>query len=41
MIFRYPDGVDSSVVDPSTLNMDPDPKFWPNLDPDKRLFYKF
>ena len=26
----------SSVVDPNTLNLDPDPDpgFWPNLDPD-------
>ena len=24
----------SSVVDPNTLNLDPDPGFWPNLDPD-------
>ena len=23
----------SSVVDPNTLNLDPDPGFWPNLDP--------
>ena len=23
-----------SVVDPSTLNLDPVPGFWPNLDPD-------
>ena len=23
-----------SVVDPNTLNLDPDPGFWPNLDPD-------
>ena len=22
----------SSVVDPNTLNLDPDPGFWPNLD---------
>ena len=28
--------VGSSVVDPNTLNLDPDPNpgFWPNLDPD-------
>ena len=28
-----------SVVDPNTgtLNLDPDPKFWPNLDPDPSL----
>ena len=24
----------SSVVDPNTLNLDPDPGFWPNLDQD-------
>ena len=24
----------SSVVDPNTLNLDPDPGFWLNLDPD-------
>ena len=24
----------SSVVDPNTLNLDPDPGFWPYLDPD-------
>ena len=23
----------ASVVDPNTLNLDPDPGFWPNLDP--------
>ena len=23
-----------SVVDPNTLNLDPDPVFWPNMDPD-------
>ena len=23
-----------SVVDPKTFNLDPDPGFWPNLDPD-------
>ena len=26
--------VDSSVVDPKKLNLDPDPEFRPNLDPD-------
>ena len=26
-----------SVVDPNTLNLDPDPGFWPNLDPDPWL----
>ena len=38
-----------SVVDPNTLNLDPDPGFWPNLDPvpdpgtdsDPGLCYKF
>ena len=24
----------TSVVDPNTLNLDPYPGFWPNLDPD-------
>ena len=24
----------ASVVDPNTFNLDPDPGFWPNLDPD-------
>ena len=24
----------SSVVDPNTLDLDPDPGFWPNFDPD-------
>ena len=23
-----------SVVDPNSLNLDPDPEFWPNLDSD-------
>ena len=27
----------SSVVDPNTLNLDPDPGFWPNLNPDPGL----
>ena len=27
----------SSVVDPNTLNLDPDTEFWPNLDPDPGL----
>ena len=31
----------SSVVDPNTLNLDPDPEFWPNLDPDPGLYYQF
>ena len=26
--------LNTSVVDPNTLNLDPDPRFWPNLDPD-------
>ena len=26
--------VKASVVDPNTLNLDPDPELWPNLDPD-------
>ena len=30
-----------SVVDPNTLNLDPDPGFWPNLDPDPELCYQF
>ena len=25
--------IESSVVDPNTLNLDPDPGFWYNLDP--------
>ena len=25
--------VSTSVVDPNTFNLDPDPEFWPNLDP--------
>ena len=31
----------SSVVDPNTLNLDPDPGFWPNLDTDPGLYYQF
>ena len=27
-----------SVVDPNTLNLDPDPEFWPNLDTDPVLY---
>ena len=27
-------GTETNVVDPNTLNLDLDPKFWPNLDPD-------
>ena len=30
-----------SVVDPNTLNLDPDPGFWLNLDPDPGLYYQF
>ena len=30
-------GTLSSVVDPNTLNLDPDPKLWSNLDPDPGL----
>ena len=26
-----------SVVDPNSLNLNPDPEFWPNLDPDLGL----
>ena len=29
------------VVDPNTVNLDPDPEFWFNLDPDPRFCYKF
>ena len=29
--------VSRSVVDPNALNLYPDPKFWPNLDPDPGL----
>ena len=28
----------SRVVDPNTLNLDPDQGFWPNLDPDPGLY---
>ena len=31
----------TSVVDPNTLNLDPDPGFWPNWDPDPGLYNKF
>ena len=31
----------TSVVDPNTLNLDPDPECWPNLNPDPGLCYKF
>ena len=33
--------ISSCVVDPNTLNLDPDPEFWPNLDPDLGLCHKF
>ena len=39
--------LDPSVVDPNTLNLDPDPGFRPNLDPDPGpdpdpgLYYQF
>ena len=29
-----------SVVDPNTLNLDPDPGIWSNLDPDPGLYYQ-
>ena len=32
------DFVRVSVVDPNTLNLDPDPGFWPNPDPDPGLY---
>ena len=28
-------------MDPNTLNLDPDPEFWPNVDPDPGLGYQF
>ena len=31
----------TSAAYPNTLNLDPDPEFWPNLDPDLRLCYQF
>ena len=31
----------TSVVDPNTLNLDPDPGFLPNLDPYPGLCYQF
>ena len=39
--------IEISIKDPNTLNLDPDPEFWPNLypdpspDPDPGLWYKF
>ena len=32
--FRHFSTIYSSVVDPNTLILDPDPGFWPNLVPD-------
>ena len=29
--------METSVVDPNTLNLDLDPEFWPNLNPDPGL----
>ena len=29
---------DTRVEDPNTLNLDPDPEFWPNLDTDPVLY---
>ena len=29
----------TSVVDPNTLKLDPDPEFWPNLDPGRGSCY--
>ena len=29
----------SRVVDPNAFNVDPDPKCWPNLDPDPGYLY--
>ena len=42
-----PGNLEVSVVDPNTLNLDPDPGLWPNLDldpgpdPDPGLYFKF
>ena len=33
-LFAQPEVHVTSVVDPNTLNMDPDPGFWPNLHPE-------
>ena len=38
LVFRC---VRTSVVDPNTLNLDPDPEFRPNLDLDPGLGYQF
>ena len=35
------EGVGGSVMDTNTLNLDLDPGFWPNLDPDPGLCYQF
>ena len=29
------------LVDPNTLNLDPDAEFWPKMDPDPGLYVKF
>ena len=34
-------GTVSNVVDPNTLNFNPDPGFWPNLHPDPGLYNQF
>ena len=34
-------GSSSSVLDPITLNLDPDPGLWSNLDPDPGLYNQF
>ena len=39
--FDYENILKSSVVDPNTLNLDPDPGFWPNLYPDPKFKKKF
>ena len=33
-------GTGTNVVDPNTLNLDPDPGFWSNFDPDPGLYYQ-
>ena len=35
------DGIGSSDVDQNTLNLDLDPEFWPKLDPEPELCFKF
>ena len=32
--------LEGNVVDPYSLNLDPDPEFWSNLDPDPGLYYQ-